>query len=203
MSWQYCKSLVVAVAVCSMLFSPNKTAIAAAERASFRGFLAAGGSVGLSPDSSVPSVSPALSMLDRRSLTSTCTAPLTSSVANLRCLCLGSRNDVMYATFCTLLTSAGPSFLSSETDTVLLNPLTLAFSPGIYLRCLDSKVMVTGYTMEMDTSYSPHKAVVAHFSECNTGKTSSITIQLSSVNSRVRASDSLVTLLSDKAAHTA
>jgi len=138
------------------------------------GFLAAGGSVGISPGSSAPSVSPALSMLDRRSLTSVCTVPLTSSVAKHKCLCLGSRNDAMNATFHALLTSAGPSLLSRETDTVLLNPLILAFSPGISLRCLGSKVTVTGYTMEMDTSYSPHNAAY-----------------------------SLVILLSDKAAHMA
>ena len=64
-------------------------------------------------------------------------------------------------------------------------------------------MVVIGYTVEIDTSFSPHTAVVAVFRERRMGNNSSIRCQFPSVSSRVRASESGVTSRSDSTEDTA
>ena len=154
------------------------------------------------PGSGSSSLFSATSLLraDISSQTLALTALLTASSTNLRCLCRGSRNDAINATLRGLSTSSGDRRRFSARDTAFLNCDTFADSAGDAHRCLDSRVAVTGYIIELDTPDSPHRAVVAHFSERRTGSNSSITFQPSSVRSRVRASDSLVKALSERTA---
>ena len=89
----------------------------------------------------------------------------------------------------------------SEVATASLNSETVRDSPGMGIRCLVSRLFVTGCSRLIQTWVSLHSAVVVNLKDAS--KMSSITFQFSSMSSRVLASFCLVMVLSDWVADTA
>ena len=91
----------------------------------------------------------------------------------------------------------------SEVPTASLNSETVRVSPGMGIRCLVSRLFVTGCSRLIQTWVSLHSAVVVNLRDWSTGRMSSITFQFSSMSSRVLASFCLVMVLSERVADTA